>query len=255
MELNNVSLTRQQRDNPLLCQGMAENTIHLKTWSLIFNFTLQIARIRMQTLNNMRIRDAHDKCHRPVRTLFADPGEGGPQLVRGPEVLQRPVAQLPHQALPVRHLQQQFDEIPFLASSNICTYLALRVVSLEDGNNLREQGDEVGSLDVAVLLQLGDEAHERGGVGRVLRAQLLELGAEEGQGQLAGPELQCGRVAHQDFQLVQEMWRRHCSWQRSHLDISVSIGISISKKASKSEAVHCSIIIMKRKMRGKAPRA
>ena len=101
-------------------------------------------------------------------------------------------------------------------------YLALGIVSLEDGDNLREQGDKVGSLDVAVLLQLGDEAHERGGVGRVLGAQLLELGAEEGKSELAGPELQCGRVAHQDFQLVQKMWRRHCSGQRSHLDISIS---------------------------------
>ena len=57
----------------------------------------------------------------------------------------------------------------------------------------------MGGLDVAVLLQLCDEAHERGGVGRVLGAQLLELCAEQGEGQLAGPELQCGRIANQDF--------------------------------------------------------
>ena len=116
---------------------------------------------------------------------------------------QRSVAQLPHQTLPVRHL-------------------ALGVVPLEDGDNLGEQGDEVGGLDVAVLLQLGDEAHERGGVGGVLGAQLLELGAEEGEGELAGPELEGGRVAHQDLQLVQKMWRRHRSWQRSHLHVSAS---------------------------------
>ena len=74
-------------------------------------------------------------------------------------------------------------------------------------------------LDVAVLLQLGDEAHQRSGVGGVLRAQLLELGAEKGESELAGPEFECGRVAHQDFQLVQKMRRRNCSWQRSHLDM------------------------------------
>ena len=44
---------------------------------------------------------------------------------------------------------------------------------------------------MAVLLQLGDEAHEGGGVGRVLRAQRLELGAQESQRQFARSELQC----------------------------------------------------------------
>ena len=84
----------------------------------------------------------------------------------------------------------------------------------------------MGGLDVAVLLQLGDEAHERGGVGRVLRAQLLELGAEQSQGELAGPELECGGIANQDFQLVQKVRRRHCSWQRSHLESSISATMS-----------------------------
>ena len=61
----------------------------------------------------------------------------------------------------------------------------------------------MAGLDVAVLLQLCDEAHQRSGVGGVLRAQLLELCAEEGKSELARPELERGRVAHQDFQLVQ----------------------------------------------------
>ena len=112
---------------------------------------------------------------------------------------QRAVAQLPDQALSVGNL-------------------ALRVVPLQDGDHLGEQGDKVASLDVAVLLQLGDEAHEGGGVGRVLGAQLLELGAEQSQGELTRPELQCGGIANQDFQLVQKVRRRHCSWQRSHLE-------------------------------------
>ena len=49
----------------------------------------------------------------------------------------------------------------------------------------------MAGLDVAVLLQLGDEAHEGGGVGRVLGAQRLELGAQESQRQFARSELQC----------------------------------------------------------------
>ena len=115
---------------------------------------------------------------------------------------QRAVAQLPDQALSVGNL-------------------ALRVVPLQDGDHLGEQGDKVASLDVAVLLQLGDEPHEGGGVGRVLGAQLLELGAEQSQGELARPELECGGIANQDFQLMQKVRRRHCSWQRSHLQINV----------------------------------
>ena len=145
--------------------------------------------------------------------LLADLGQGWPEPVRWPQVAQRPVAQLPHQTLPVRHL-------------------ALGVVPLEDGDNLGEQGDKVGGLDVAVLLQLGDEAHERGGVGGVLGAQLLELSAEEGEGELAGPELEGGRIAHQDLQLVQKMWRRHRSWQRSHLHISESVSAKAPETGS-----------------------
>ena len=120
---------------------------------------------------------------------------------------QRAVAQLPDQTLSVRHLD-------------------LGMVELKDGDDLREHGDKVSSLDVAVLLQLGDESHEGGGVGRVLGAQLLELGAEQSQGELTRPELQCGGIANQDFQLVQKVRRRHCSWQRSHLESSISATMS-----------------------------
>ena len=120
---------------------------------------------------------------------------------------QRAVAQLPDQALSVGNL-------------------ALRVVTLQDGDHLGEQGDKVASLDVAVLLQLGDESHEGGGVGRVLGTQLLELCAEQSQGKLTWPELQCGRIADQDLQLMQKVRRRHCSWQRSHLEISISATMS-----------------------------
>ena len=104
--------------------------------------------------------------------LLADLRQSWSQPVSWSQVPQSPVAQLPNQALPVRHL-------------------ALAVVPLQDGHHLREQADELGALDVAVLLQLGDEAHEGGGVGRVLRAQRLELGAQESQRQFARSELQC----------------------------------------------------------------
>ena len=41
MELNNVSLTQQQGDNLLLCQGMAENTTYRNflVFNLDFHFT------------------------------------------------------------------------------------------------------------------------------------------------------------------------------------------------------------------------
>ena len=120
---------------------------------------------------------------------------------------QRAVAQLPDQTLSVRNLD-------------------LGMVELKDGDDLREHGDKVSSLDVAVLLQLGDESHEGGGVGRVLGAQLLELGAEQSQGELARSELECGGIANQDFQLVQKVRRRHGSWQRSHLGIRISATMS-----------------------------
>ena len=93
---------------------------------------------------------------------------------------QRPVAQLPDEALPVGHL-------------------ALGVVPLEDGDHLGEQADKVARLDVAVLLQLRHEAHQRRGVVGVLGTQLLELCTEQSQGELTGPELLGGGVADEDL--------------------------------------------------------
>ena len=109
------------------------------------------------------------------------------------------VAELPHETLAVRHL-------------------TLGVIPLQDGDHLGQHAHEVAGLDGAVLLELGDEAHERGGVGRVLSTQLLELCAEQRQGELARPELLCGRVADEDLQLVQEVGRRHRAGQGGHLE-------------------------------------
>ena len=129
-------------------------------------------------------------------------GRGGSEI----SVLTSPVRKFPHQSLPVRDLTRG-------------------VVFVQDGHHLRQDRAELRAGDVAVLLQLRDEAHERcaGRRGAVVPDLSLELGAEQGQSHLAWPEpgqgqlgragdrsdsLQCGGITDQDLQLVEEVGRR-----------------------------------------------
>ncbi len=115
-----------------------------------------------------------------------DGGQGRPELVRGPEVPQRAVGQLPDEPLPVGDG-------------------ALAVVAVQLADHDAEAADEGGVSDAADALELAHQAHQDLGGVRVLGAPLLEVGGQQGERHLARAVLEGQRIAREDLQLVDHL--------------------------------------------------